>query len=142
MRGLVVRLVVALVIGLTTAFALIAGAGWLLAALWLALCGVLSASLAALVTGAAAVVAAALVAAIWYASRARPSAPERVPSADGNEGGIESQLAARLAALAGRGAASYVGAHPGRAALGALAAGFVVGASPQLRATLRDILKF
>ena len=46
-----------------------------------------------------------------------------------------------MAVIGGREAGSFVAAHPGRVAIAALALGFVVGASPKLRAALREVLK-
>ena len=132
MRRLALRLALYTAAGLTIVFALIAAGGWLLLALWLALYCVMSPAAAALCTGLAAILVALLIAVVLaFARRGR-----RSPT-----GGFDGEAVARLAAVGGREAGSFVAAHPGRATIAALAVGFVVGASPKLRAALREVLK-
>jgi hypothetical protein len=138
MRRLASHLALSVILGLLTAIVLTAGIGWLLAALWLALQTALSPAAAAAWTGLVAVAVAGVIAAAAYASRRSPVRRSPAPDA---ASGFEEEVAGRLAALAGRDAAAFVAAHPGRAAVVALALGLAVGASPRLRAALRDLLK-
>lgn len=138
MRRLVLRFALYIAMGLVMAVALVGLAAWLLMAVWLVLQTVTTPALAAAYTALVALFAGLLIALVlWSFARRRPA---RAPASQA-AGGFEGEAAARLAAFAGRDAASLLSANPGRAAIAALAIGFVVGASPRLRAALRDLVK-
>ena len=103
------------------------------AALYLALLRIAEPPLAALGTAGAALVLAAAIAAVmrnrsFLRSRRHDRASDR------------RRLAAKWGVLLGEEAASFAAAHPRGTVIGCLVAGLAVGADPQLRGMLRDLL--
>jgi hypothetical protein len=110
--------------------------GFLSAALYLALIEPLGAAIAALVTGGVLVaIAASLLLAIKIFVLRPRRAPEPSAQPDGQA------TAARLGEMLGEEGTLLIKRHPGAAMLVALAAGFVVGSSPKIRARLANLLK-
>lgn len=105
-------------------------------ALYLALLEPLGAPSAALVTGGVLLAVAALVV---LAVKIMISPPRRLRGARAEPDGPA--VAARLGELLGEDAGNWTKRHPGTAMLAALAAGFVVGSSPKLRAALLRLLR-
>lgn len=123
--------------------AVVAGIALLLAALWLVVGETHPPAIAALWTGLAALAVGASIVAAAYGIRGRRASAGGLLASlvEWTESGREQDVAAKLGALVGREAVSLIGAHPGRAAVTALAAGFVIGANPRLREALRELLK-
>lgn len=118
----------------------IVGVGFLLAAAYLAIVEISSPTIAALATGAAALVIAGLIALLARARMRRgalAAALEERPELQPSQG----EFAAELGLLLGSQATSWIRSHALGAATLALIAGFVVGASPGLRAVLRQLVK-
>ncbi len=129
-----------------TVFAFVAF-GFLAFALYFALLDVTSQSIAAGVTGAVAstVAATAFVFArlalhgrLGHAGHAAP--PRSAGAAAPPSLGGDRELAAQLGQIIGEQAAGWTRQHPYGAVGMALAAGFVVGMSPELRRTLRGLM--
>jgi divalent metal cation (Fe/Co/Zn/Cd) transporter len=132
-------------LGLTVATCLVGlliaciGVGFLSAALYLAIQDVASPQIAALSTGAAAFIVAGLLALAVRARRHR-----RTPTPPGEmlrNTGAQPDLATEIGVLFGAQTTSWVRSHAMSAAALALIAGFVVGASPDLRGALRDMFR-
>jgi len=120
---------------LATAFAAL-GFGFLSVALFLAVREVSTSAMAALVTGLAdftLVGLIALILAIMFRRRSAPSDQPHVMS--------QPEIAAEIGKLLGSQTTTWVKDHAKSATAVALIAGFVVGASPELRGTLRDVFK-
>jgi len=110
--------------------------GFLSAALYLALMQTLGAPLAALATGAALIAVAAL-AVLTIKVKVLPPRQGKGISAE-PEGPA---TAAKLGEMLGEEAGTWTKRNPGTAMLVALAAGFVMGSSPKLRAKLLRLLR-
>jgi prepilin signal peptidase PulO-like enzyme (type II secretory pathway) len=128
-----------------TAFALVAF-GFLAFAVYFALLDVTRPAVAAGVTGA---VASAVAAIAFLVARAAvhghfghhgktAHAPEPAPAPSGGAG--DRELAAQIGQLLGAQASGWTRTHPFGAMGIALAAGFAVGMSPELRRTLRGLM--
>lgn len=139
MGGFIARLKSGIALGaLATLFAVIAFA-FLAFALYFALLAVAEPPIAAALTGVAAAAVALIVFAIARAAGSgdsRAPAPRAAGAAATPSLGPESELAAQLGQLLGEQAAGWTRSHPYSAMGAALAAGFAVGASPELRRTL------
>jgi hypothetical protein len=121
---------------LVAALMVVAAGGFFGAALYFGLCGYFSPPIAALLTGVSGLVLALLVivAGRMVARGIGRSARRQGAAAPGG-------LAADLGMLAGERAASLARSHPGGTLAASLAAGFAVGASPNLRRLLRELLE-
>jgi len=119
---------------LIAASVLLAAIGFLGFALYLALLAHLTPPIAALVTAAAAVLAALLIALIGrlIARRAKPRTPKL---------GDSGSLAIELGKILGGEFSNRAAAHPYSTMLTALLSGFMLGASPDLRHILRDLVR-
>jgi hypothetical protein len=122
-------------LGIATGMGLLAVA-FLCAALYLALQEVLGAPLAALVIAGGLVFVAALLVLSIKVFVLRPGRPGPEPTQpDGRA------AAAKLGEMLGEEAGAWTKQHPGMAMVAALAAGFVVGTSPKIRAILLSLLR-
>lgn len=110
--------------------------GFLSAALCLALIDPLGTPLAALVTGGALIVTAAL---LLLTVKLLVPRPRRTPETSARPDGPAA--AAKLGEMFGEEGGALIKGHPGTAMLAALAAGFVVGSSPKIRAKLLSLLR-
>lgn len=117
---------------LTALAVLVAGLVFLCFAAYLALLERLSPPLAALVTGLAAIILAALIVFLGRAIAARVQPP---PHRDAND------LVAELRNLLGEEVMAQAAAHPQATVLTSLLSGFALGAFPELRHVLRDLLR-
>lgn len=110
--------------------------GFLSAALYLALIDPLGTSIAALVTGGVLIAVAALLLLVVKLLVPRPRRPlEASVPPDGPV------TAAKLGEILGEEGGALIKGHPGTAIFAALAAGFVVGNSPKIRARLMSLLQ-
>lgn len=132
MRGLIKRATINLAAMLIALAVLMAGLGFLWFALYLALLEHLSPPMAALATGLAAIILAALIALLGRAIAARTQKKQRRDA---------STLAAELGDLLGEEFLARAAAHPHATLLTSLLSGFAVGAFPELRGVLRDLLR-
>jgi hypothetical protein len=108
--------------------------GFLSAALYLALIDPLGTPIAALVTGGVLIAVAALLLLV-----VKLMIPRRPPEASAQPGGPVT--AAKLGEILGEEGGALIKGHPGTAVFAALAAGFVVGNSPKIRARLMSLLQ-
>jgi divalent metal cation (Fe/Co/Zn/Cd) transporter len=117
----------------------LAGAGFLLAALYLALTEIASPPLAALLAGVIALVAAAIPVLVlrFRGRRGRQAAP----SASGQERERDASEPAAMASALGAELGLWVDRNSRTAVAGALLAGVFLGASPKARSELRKLLK-
>jgi hypothetical protein len=111
---------------------LIAGLGFLWFAVYLAMLEHLSPPMAALTTGLAAIVLAALIVFLGRAIAGRAQKKQRRDA---------STLAAELGDLLGEEFLARAAAHPHATLITSLLSGFAVGALPELRDVLRDLLR-
>jgi len=110
--------------------------GFLSAALYLALIEPMGTPIAALVTGCVLIAIAALfLLIIKFLTRPSSRSPEASVQPDGQA------TAAKLGEMLGEEGGDLIKRHPGSAILAALAAGFVVGCSPKVRAKLMSLLQ-
>lgn len=108
------------------------GAAFLAVASYLALLAVLAPALAALVTGAG-----ALLLALAIMLLSRPILHRRPPPKPVPAQGVERELAMVL----GRGLSAWITQHPGGATAGAFATGLISGMSPRARRLLLNLLR-
>lgn len=116
------------------------GAGFLLAAMYLAVRDIYSPSIAALSTGVTALLIALLILVAVRAGLRRVSIA-MAPGEKAASGVSQPEIAAEIGQLFGLQATSWVRSHAKSATVLALVAGFVVGASPELRGALGEIFK-
>ena len=124
-------------LGIATGMGVLAVA-FLCAALYLALLEPLGAPLAALATAGALVVVAGLLVLSIRLFVLRPGRSRPGPEPKQSNG---QEAAAKLGEMLGEEAGAWTKQHPGSAMIAALAAGFVVGSSPKLRAILLSLLR-
>lgn len=132
MSGLITRLSLSIAAAMIAALVALAGIGFLAFALYQALLERVSPAMAALVTGLAAFFFAAL---IILAGNALAAAAKRRRRREAD------QLAAELGDLLSDEFRTLAATHPQATALAALLAGFAVGAVPELRHVLRELLR-
>lgn len=117
------------------------GFGFLCYALYLGLLTMTSPAVAALATGGAVLILAVVIVLIGRlisaGSRARPRSED---SDKGGTGAETNKLATDIGDLVGRELISLVRANPGRTAIASLLSGFAIGAFPELRHAIRDLL--
>jgi hypothetical protein len=142
MQTYVSRLLVALAALLAALAILLVALIFLCGALYMALLGVTTPPLAALATGGAALLTAILVLLVARfggapTRRVRQVNPPRRPDAPGGDEG----LATAFGSLLGEQLVGLARQHAKSTVLGSLVAGLALGASPELRGLLRDLLK-
>jgi hypothetical protein len=136
------RLMCVLVGSVAAVLVLLVGYGFLSAAAYLALLGVTTAPIAALVCGLVTLLFALLVAlSTRWAMTGRGLHPKRGFGKNGRPlPSGEAEMAGEVGGIVGEEIASLVRAHRGAAVAVSLVAGLAVGVSPRLRQTLRDLL--
>lgn len=115
------------------------GVGFLLAAMYLAILDLSSPTVAALSTGAGALVLASLLA-LLARSRIRGGIMARTGEKGSGRLPADGEFVAELGLLLGSEARSWIRSNTLSSVTLALTAGFVVGASPGLRSVLRELL--
>jgi hypothetical protein len=110
--------------------------GFLSAALYLALIDPLGTPIADLVTGGVLIVAAALLLLVVKLLVPRPRRPPEASAPPDRP-----VTAAKLGEILGEEGGALIKGHPATAIFAALAAGFVVGSSPKIRAKLMSLLQ-
>lgn len=135
MYRLLTAILLAVTTGVLAGIFLIVAVGFLVGALYLFLLTSMSAPLAALATGGAALAVAclALIAGRFISARARRSRRRK--------GVDENRLAEELGEMLGRDVASFVCTHARSSVLVALLVGLAVGVNPRLRESLLALLK-
>ena len=116
------------------------GCGFLLAALYLAVRDISSPSIAALSTGATAFLIALLIV-LAVRARMRRVSKAMAPGERVGSNISQPQIAAEIGQIFGQQATSWVRCHAKGATVLALVAGFVVGASPELRSAIGEVFK-
>jgi hypothetical protein len=139
-QRLVDRLALGLVLLAAGVIVLIAGGGFLCAALYLALEGPLGPPLAAALTGLAALLVSIAVLLLGRSALQLPAPPEIPRAALPAPAAVPQQSAQILSALAGEEIGRFLQEKPKSAAGIALVAGLAIGLSPELRGTLGDLL--
>lgn len=143
MGWLMSRIAVYAAMWLAAVAAVVIALVFLLVAVWFAFRNIAPPDLAALWTALSALGAAVLIAAAAYFKRRRrsPVGDILAPLIKFARGGRERDIADALGSLVGRETATLITTHPAGSVVTALAAGFVVGATPELREHLGEILK-
>ncbi len=141
MDRLITRFAITLAALLTASIVVLVAIGFLCFGLYLALLELMSAKMAAVSTGLAALVLAALVffggRAIYALARHKHNA---APGENGRPKTDPGRIAAEIGDLVGGEFAALAAKHPQTTVIASLLSGFAVGASPGLRRALRDLL--
>ncbi len=125
---------------LAASIVLTLGFGFLCYALYLGLLTLTSPAIAALATGAAALILAAVIVLLGRLISSGSRAGPKSGGQDKGAGSDTNKLAADLGDLLGRELISLVRANPRSTAIASLLSGFAIGAFPELRQAIRDLL--
>jgi hypothetical protein len=140
-EGFLSRVAISLAAAVAAIIFTAASVGFLGAALYLLLVPVMPAPFAALFVGLTGFAIAGLIILVARLSARRSPASRGLGLGDPSRAGDVNDIAVALGALAARELTSRTHAHPYRAVAVALAAGLVVGISPELRNFLKGVLK-
>lgn len=140
MQKFFLRLGLTLAACIVSAVTAVVGTGFLTAALYLAIRDVTSPTIAALAVGGAAFVFTGLIV-LFAAVALRPRGVTAKTDDKPCGGGAQPEIAAEIGMLIGSQSMAWIRDHAKSATVVALAVGFVVGANPKFRETLRNVVK-